>query len=72
MRTVLLIMSAYMIELTFTQVFKINAVGALYDFVAASYLDLPFIFDRFYESLQSAFAKRGWDRVRFGHRQDDL
>lgn len=43
MRTVLLIKSIDMIELTFVQVFKIYAVGAFYDFVAASYLAIPFI-----------------------------
>lgn len=50
MRTVLLIKSAGMIGLTFTQVFKIHAVGTLYNFVSASYLAILFIFDRFYRA----------------------
>lgn len=50
MRTVLLIKSADMIELPFTQVFKVYAVGTLYDFVSASYLAILFIFDRFYRA----------------------
>jgi phosphoglycerol transferase MdoB-like AlkP superfamily enzyme len=43
MRTILLIKSVDMVDLTFFQVVKIYAIGGFYDFVAASYLAIPFI-----------------------------
>jgi len=48
MRTVLLIKSVDMVDITFVQVFKIYAVGGFYDFVAASYLAIPFILYLFF------------------------
>lgn len=42
-RTVLLFNSLDMIEISFIQIFKIYSIGAVYDFVAASYLVIPFV-----------------------------
>lgn len=43
MRTILLIKSIDMVELTLLQLVKIYIIGAFYDFVAASYLVIPFV-----------------------------
>ncbi len=42
-RTVLIFNSLDMIEISFIQILKIYAIGAVYDFVAASYLVIPFV-----------------------------
>ena len=43
MRTVLLITSLDMVEITLFQIIKIYAIGGFYDLVAASYLVIPFV-----------------------------
>jgi len=43
MRTVLLIMSLDMVDITLVQILKIYAIGGFYDLVAASYLVIPFV-----------------------------
>lgn len=43
MRTVLIVKSFDMVDITFVQIFKIYAIGGFYDLVAVSYLVIPFV-----------------------------